>query len=47
MSVLLVVLPIALILALAAVIAFICAVRGGQYDDLDSPAVRMIMEEDE
>jgi len=47
MSVLLVILPLALLLATAAVIAFIMAVRGGQFDDLDTPAQRMVVDDEE
>jgi len=46
-SVLLVILPLALLLAIVAVIAFVVAVRGGQFDDLDSPAHRMLDDDDE
>ena len=46
MSVIYVLLPVALALAAAALWAFIHAVRSGQYDDLDSPAVRMLMDDD-
>lgn len=47
MSVLYVMLPIALIIACGAVLAFIRAVRAGQYDDLDTPALRMLIDDDE
>jgi cbb3-type cytochrome oxidase maturation protein len=40
-------LPIALLLALAGVIAFIWSVRSGQMDDLETPAVRLLGEDDE
>ena len=46
MSVLYVVIPIALVLAGVAVAAFIWAVRGGQFDDLDTPAWRMVVDDD-
>jgi len=46
MSVIYVLLPVALALAAAALWAFIHAVRSGQYDDLDSPAVRMLLDDD-
>lgn len=46
MSVIFIALPIALLLAGAALAGFIWAVRGGQFDDLDSPAVRVVVEED-
>lgn len=47
MSVIFIALPIALLLAGSAVLAFIWAVKGGQFDDLDSPAVRVAVEGDE
>ena len=46
MSVLFIVLPLALIVSAAAVIAFGWSVSGGQLDDLQTPAMRML-EEDE
>lgn len=42
MSVIYVVLPLALVIAIIAVVAFIWATRSGQFDDLDGPAVRML-----
>lgn len=47
MSVIYVALPLAILLAALFVAAFIWATRTGQYDDLDSPAVRMLNDEDE
>ncbi len=47
MSVIYIVLPIAIVLAVAAVAAFIWATRTGQYDDMDSPALRMLNDEEE
>lgn len=47
MSVIYVLLPVAAALAAAAVAAFIWAVRGGQFDDLTTPSVRIFHEEDE
>ncbi|HUO09452.1 MAG TPA: cbb3-type cytochrome oxidase assembly protein CcoS [Phycisphaerae bacterium] len=47
MTVLFVVLPLALIFAGGAVIAFIWAVRGGQFDDLTTPAMRILHDSDE
>lgn len=46
MSVIFIALPIAVVLAGAGVLAFIWAVRGGQYDDLDTPAYRAEIDED-
>ena len=42
MSVLYIAIPIALIVAALAVIAFVAQVRSGQYDDLETPARRML-----
>lgn len=47
MSVLWIVLPIALVMAGAAVAAFLWVVRSGQYDDLDSPPWRVVLDEDD
>lgn len=46
MSVLYIMLPAALLVAAAAVIAFVIAARAGQYDDLDTPAYRMLSDDD-
>lgn len=45
MSVIYIALPVALVLGFAAVMAFVWAVHHGQYDDLETPAVR-ILEDD-
>lgn len=42
MSVILIVLPLALLMAGLAVWAFVACVKSGQYDDLDTPALRML-----
>jgi len=47
MTVLFVVLPLAVIFASAAVAAFIWAARHGQFDDLTTPAVRILHDSDE
>ena len=47
MSALYIALPLALLLALAGVIAFIWSVRSGQLDDLETPALRILSEEEE
>ncbi len=47
MSAVYIALPIALLLALAGVIAFIWSVRSGQMDDLETPALRIFGEDDE
>jgi cbb3-type cytochrome oxidase maturation protein len=46
MSVLYLVIPIALVLAGTGLAAFLWAVRRGQFDDLDTPAVRMLFDDD-
>ncbi|KAA1258917.1 Cytochrome oxidase maturation protein cbb3-type [Rubripirellula obstinata] len=45
MSVLFVALPIALLLGGAAVIACVRCISGGQYDDLETPSVRMLIDD--
>lgn len=45
MSVLFIALPIALLLGLAALIACVFCLRNGQYDDLESPPVRILIED--
>ena len=46
MSVFYLVLPLALILVLAALLAFVWAVGKGQFDDLDTPALRIVPDEE-
>ena len=46
MSVIYIVLPLALLIAVAAVIAYIWAVRSGQFDDLDTPGIRMLHDDE-
>lgn len=47
MSVLYIVLPLALVIAAVAVWAFVWSVKGGQFDDLDTPAIRMLNDDAE
>ena len=47
MSVIYIVLPLALLIAAAALIAFSWAARSGQLDDLNTPGVRMLLDDDE
>jgi len=47
MSVVFIVLPLALLVVLAAVAAFAWAARRGQFDDLDTPAIRMLHDEED
>jgi cbb3-type cytochrome oxidase maturation protein len=42
MSVLFLVVPLALVVVGAAVAAWVWSARSGQFDDLDTPAVRML-----
>jgi cbb3-type cytochrome oxidase maturation protein len=47
MSVLIYLIPIALILGLIGLGAFIWSLKSGQYDDMDGAARRILMDEDE
>ena len=47
MSVLYVVVPLALLIVAGAVAAFVWATNRGQFDDLDTPAMRMLHDDDE
>jgi cbb3-type cytochrome oxidase maturation protein len=42
MSVIYLVLPLALIIVGGAVLAFVWSAKNGQYDDLETPAVRIL-----
>lgn len=46
MSVVFIILPLAVVMAIVAVAAFIWAVRQGQMDDLDTPGVRMLFDDE-
>ena len=46
MSVIFIVLPVALVVVLAAVVAFLWAARRGQFDDLTTPALRALHEDE-
>ncbi len=45
MSVLYVAIPVALIIATIAVIAFVIQVKNGQFDDLETPAHRILFDD--
>jgi cbb3-type cytochrome oxidase maturation protein len=45
MSVLFVAVPVAVLLAIAGVVAFLWAARRGQFDDLETPPLRMLLED--
>lgn len=47
MSVLYIMLPVALTIAAGAIVAFIRAAQAGQYDDLDTPPLRVLADDDE
>lgn len=47
MSALYLLLPLALLLGAIAIAAFVWTVRSGQYDDLDGPPQRMLMDDDD
>ena len=46
MSVVFIVFPLALLIAAIAVLAFIWATRSGQFDDMDTPAMRMLHDDE-
>ncbi len=46
MSVIFIILPIALLMAGIALGAFFLSVRKGQFDDLDTPPIRAIFDDD-
>ena len=46
MNILYVLIPLALLLLGLAVWAFLWAVGSGQFDDLDTPAMRVVMDDD-
>ncbi len=46
MTIIFVLIPLGLVLLGAAVLAFFWAARNGQFDDLESPAWRILMDDD-
>jgi cbb3-type cytochrome oxidase maturation protein len=46
MSVLYIAIPVVLFLATIGIIGFIWSVRGGQMDDLETPGIRLLLEDD-
>lgn len=46
MTIIFVMIPLGLVLLGVAVLAFFWAVRSGQFDDLESPATRILMDDD-
>jgi len=47
MSILFALIPLAIMLLALAVWAFFWAVRSGQFDDLDTPAVRILLDDED
>lgn len=45
MSVLYIALPVALVIALIGIVAFVVQVRTGQYDDLETPSRRILFDD--
>jgi cbb3-type cytochrome oxidase maturation protein len=46
MSVLYIAIPVALVVAAIAIVAFVVQVKTGQYDDLETPAHRMLFDDE-
>ena len=46
MTIIFILIPLGLVLLIAAVSAFFWATRAGQFDDLDTPAWRILLDED-
>lgn len=46
MSILYILIPLALLLLVGAVWAFFWAVGSGQFDDMDTPAMRILLDDD-
>ena len=47
MNILFALIPLAMLLLAFAIWAFFWAVRSGQFDDLDTPAVQILLDDDE
>jgi cbb3-type cytochrome oxidase maturation protein len=47
MNILLFLIPIALLLGLVGLCAFVWSLRSGQYDDMDGAAQRILLDDDE
>lgn len=46
MNILLLLVPLALMLLVVAIVAFAWAVRGGQFEDLETPALSILADDD-
>lgn len=47
MNILFVLIPLAILLLVFAIWAFFWAVRSGQFDDMDTPSVRILLDDDD
>jgi cbb3-type cytochrome oxidase maturation protein len=47
MNILLLLVPLALMLLVVAIVAFAWAVRGGQFEDLETPALSILADDDD
>lgn len=47
MSVILIILPLSLVLAIIGVVVYAIAVRKGQFEDLETPAMRVVFDDDD
>ena len=47
MSVIYILIPLALVIVVGAVALFVWATRGGQFDDLDTPALRVLFDDED
>lgn len=46
MNIIFVLIPLSIVILIAAVWAFFWAIKSGQYDDMDSPAWRVVFDDD-
>lgn len=46
MNIIFLLIPLGLVMLVAAVVAFFWAVRSGQFDDLETPAWRILLDDD-
>jgi cbb3-type cytochrome oxidase maturation protein len=46
MNIIFLILPLTLVLCVVAIVAFVWATRSGQFDDLETPAIRVLHDED-
>jgi len=47
MTILYLLIPIAMVIMTIAIVLFVWSVRSGQYDDLEGPAYRILMDDDD